>query len=374
MLSPKNTLFIPPFPDSLIVNEGGSSKITFEKGKTYRIRIINFSALAGAMVTFQDHPMKVIMQDGSYITPTYADQLRLSAAQRYDVILTANDDDEGNYPFLIALDINADYTNPHATPLPISWPHNETGYLVTDPSAPTTAVDVVSVFNVADDSTFTDLNDTIGALGPITQTIQLDFNFCLDSNDIPRACFNGKSYVEQDVPTLYSVATTGTYNTNPIVYGQVNPFIVEKGNIVEIVVNNLDAANHPFHLHGHQFQVIERPASGEGKWPGSTNATDHPASKDVVNVNGNSYVVLRFAADNPGVWLFHCHIEWHVEMGLTATIIEGPEELRGLQIPEDHIDVCKRQGSPYEGNAAGNTVNYTDTSGMKLVDSPEYTG
>lgn len=373
MLQPNNTLFIPPFPDSLIVNEGGSSKITFEKGKTYRLRLINFSALAGVMVTFQDHAMKIIMQDGSYITPTYANQLRLAAAQRYDVILTPNADDSGNYPFLIALDTNADYLNADATPLGISWNNNQTGYLVLDPSAPTTAVDVVSVFDPVDDSTFTNL-DHAPALGPVTQTIQLDFNFCFDSNDIPRACFNGKPYVDQDVPTLYSVATTGTYNTDPIIYGQVNPFIVEKGSIVELVVNNLDAAIHPFHLHGHQFQVIERPASGAGQWPGYTNAPAHPASKDTVNVNGNSYAVIRFAADNPGVWLFHCHIEWHVEMGLTATIIEAPEELRSLQIPQSHIEVCKLQGEPYEGNAAGNTVNYTDTSGMNFVNPPVYTG
>jgi iron transport multicopper oxidase len=36
--------------------------------------------------------------------------------------------------------------------------------------------------------------------------------------------------------------------------------------------------------------------------------------RDVIAVNGNSYAVLRFKADNPGVFLFHCHIEWHVGM------------------------------------------------------------
>lgn len=374
MLQPSNTQFIPPFPDSLIVNEGGSSLITFEKGKTYRIRIINFSALAAAMINFQDHPMKIIMQDGSYITPASADQVRVDAAQRYDVLLTSNLNDTGNYPFLVALDINADYTNPSATPQPISWNYNDTGYLVTDPSASTTSTDVISAFNVVDDSTFTSL-DLSGVLGPVTQTIRLDFNFCFDNNSIPRACFNGKPYVDQTVPTLYSVATTGDANTNPIIYGQINPQIVEKGAIVELVVNNLDVALHPFHLHGHQFQVIERPASGAGTWPGTTTAVSaNPASKDTVVVNGDSYAVIRFEADNPGVWLFHCHIEWHVEMGLTATIIEAPEELRGLQIPQDHVDVCKVQGSPYEGNAAGNTVNYTDTSGMKFVNPSVYTG
>lgn len=376
MLQPSNTLFIPPIPDSIIVNEGGSSNIPVEKGKTYRIRIINFSALASAMINFKDHTMKIVMQDGSYITPAYAQQIRVTPAQRYDVLLTPNVNDTGNYPFLVALDINPDYTRPGVSPLPVTWNYNQTGYLLTDPSAPATSTDVISAFNVIDDSKFSNLNHKQAALGPVTQTIQLDFNFCFDNNSIPRACFNGKPYVDQDVPTLYSVATTGTANTNPIVYGQVNPFIVAKGAIVELVVNNLDVATHPFHLHGHQFQVISRPASGAGTWPGSGAVTvsAYPASKDTVAVQGNSYAVIRFAADNPGTWLFHCHIEWHVEMGLTATIIEAPEEMRGLAIPGDQIEVCKAQGLPYRGNAAGNTVDYTNTSGMNFVNPAVYTG
>jgi len=84
-------------------------------------------------------------------------------------------------------------------------------------------------------------------------------------------------------------------------------------------------------------------------------------------VNGGSYVVLRFQAENPGVWLFRCHIEWHVIMGLTATIIEAPEELRGLTIPDDSLAACKAQNIPTAGNAAGNTKNLTDMTGANTV-------
>lgn len=373
MLSPNNTGFIPPTPDSVILNEGGSNQIPFETGKTYRIRMINFSALTAAMITFQSHAMRIIMQDGAYINEVDADQVRLDCAQRYDILLTSDDNTTGNYPFLVALDYNKDFTNPNASPAPISWNYNETGYLVVDSSQSMTAVNVVDAFSPIDDSKFTDLNGN-EPCGPVNQTIQLDFNFCFDNNSIPRACFNGQSYVDQIVPTLYSAATTGDDNTNPIVYGAVNPFIVETGQVVDLVVNNLDTAIHPFHLHGHKFQILARPPSGTGKWPGTTDEPENPAYKDTVSINGNSYAVLRFEADNPGVWLFHCHVEWHVEMGLTASIIEGPDELRGLQFPDDHIEACRIQGKPYEGNAAGNTDNYTDTSGILYVDAPTYTG
>jgi iron transport multicopper oxidase len=181
-----------------------------------------------------------------------------------------------------------------------------------------------------------------------------------------RSLFNNITYVTQKVPSLFTAFTTGVDNSNPIVYGDVNPFVVSKDDIVEIVVNNFDEAIHPFHLHGHQFQVLSRPASNAGAFPG-LNAYDsflgNPMQRDTITVNANSYVVLRFKASNPGVWLFHCHIEWHVVMGLVATIIEAPEELRGGVIPDDHQAICRQQNIPLAGNAAGNTQNFLDLSG-----------
>lgn len=61
-------------------------------------------------------------------------------------------------------------------------------------------------------------------------------------------------------------------------------------------------------------------------------------------------------------------------MGLTATIIEAPELLRGMTFPADHLNNCKLMDLPSAGNAAGNTVNYTDTTGFITVPNPNYTG
>lgn len=373
MLQPNNRDFSPPKPDSIILNEGGSNVVAVQPGKTYRFRLINFSALANAMIDFKSHSVKVIMQDGSYVKEVKAKQLRLAAAQRYDVLLTPNTNGTGNIPFLVALDTNADFQDPAANSDGITWNYNQTGCLMLDPSRSTSSVDVVHTWAPFDEA---DFQNPYGesALGPVTQTVQLDFNFCFNNYSIPQACFNGQPYVDQLVPSLYTAATTGVYNTDPVVYGGVNPVIVEKGAIVNLVVNNLDRSVHPFHLHGHQFQLLERAPSGAGRWPGTTKVPEFPASKDVVIIQGSSYAVLRFQADNPGVWLFHCHIEWHVEMGLTATFIEAPEQLRGLQFPKDQIAACKRQGIPTTGNAAGNTLDYTDTSGMRFENSPTYTG
>lgn len=88
--------------------------------------------------------------------------------------------------------------------------------------------------------------------------------------------------------------------------------------------------------------------------------------RDTILVRPNGHLVLRFRSDNPGVWLFHCHIEWHVASGLIATIIEAPlsvqRQLDG-KIPQDHWDVCRAASVPTQGNAAGNTKHLDDLSG-----------
>ncbi|KAG7134218.1 Multicopper oxidase PfmaD like protein [Verticillium longisporum] len=317
MLSPNNTQHTPPLPQAVLVNDGAGSHYPFVKGKTYRFRIISFAAFAGFMIHFDSHDMNVIMND---------------------VVSTATT-------------------------------------LIMFPEKPLRE-DIVSKWRPSDDSHFESPDGPDSILPSPDQTIVIDFTTCFDSNGIPRSCINQKPYIEQKVPTLYTAVTTGDFNTDPAVYGQVNPFIVSAGSIVDIVVNNHDVAIHPFHLHGHHFQILRRPSSGTGDWPGANRArlNNNPPYRDTVSVMGNSHAVLRYKADNPGVYLFHCHIEWHVEMGLTATIIEAPEVLRELSIPQDHLEICKSEGIPTSGNAGGNSEDPLDTSNFNSVPPLVYNG
>lgn len=92
-----------------------------------------------------------------------------------------------------------------------------------------------------------------------------------------------------------------------------------------------------------------------------------------------------------GIWLFHCHIEWHVSSGLMATLIEAPLDLQRqlslttpstpsidnnnndsalTSIPSSHLEACAKQGVPVTGNAAGNTVDLLDLTGENLPPGP----
>jgi iron transport multicopper oxidase len=136
-----------------------------------------------------------------------------------------------------------------------------------------------------------------------------------------------------------------------------------------------DSGKHPFHLHGHNFQAIARSDEEAGVFdPTNSSYTNYPTvpmRRDTFVLKPDGFIVLRFRADNPGVWLFHCHIEWHVDQGLVATMVEAPLEIqKSLTIPQNHIAACQAGGVPYAGNAAANTVDLLDLTGANVAPGP----
>ncbi|RIA81566.1 multicopper oxidase, partial [Glomus cerebriforme] len=88
---------------------------------------------------------------------------------------------------------------------------------------------------------------------------------------------------------------------------------------------NNNFATHPFHMHGHLFAVIFIGEQGQIPDKSKYN-TKNPIIRDTVSLPGNGFLVIRFIADNPGIW--HCHIEWHVELGMVMTFVELPNILK----------------------------------------------
>ena len=90
-------------------------------------------------------------------------------------------------------------------------------------------------------------------------------------------------------------------------YPNVPMYMVAEGDVVAFRVTNNSGEVHPMHLHGHHALVLARngqPATGSPWWVDSLNVE-----------NGESYdIVLR--ADNPGIWMDHCHNLPHAREGL----------------------------------------------------------
>jgi FtsP/CotA-like multicopper oxidase with cupredoxin domain len=77
-----------------------------------------------------------------------------------------------------------------------------------------------------------------------------------------------------------------------------------------IEMTNATAFDHPIHLHGHSFRVISRNGA----------PTRHREWQDTVMIAPTERVEIAFVADNPGEWMFHCHILEHQAAGMMGVI------------------------------------------------------
>lgn len=68
------------------------------------------------------------------------------------------------------------------------------------------------------------------------------------------------------------------------------------------------------------------------------NPYKRPPYKDTVIHPGPGYVKLRFRANNPGYWLFHCHMDWHLSIGMAVMIQVG--EVHEMRKPPDNFPRC----------------------------------
>ncbi len=81
-------------------------------------------------------------------------------------------------------------------------------------------------------------------------------------------------------------------------------FHLERGKRYRIHMRNASDDIHPIHLHRHSFEL--------------TNLAGQPTAgimKDVVMLGGYQETSIDFVADNPGMTLFHCHQQLHMDFG-----------------------------------------------------------
>jgi FtsP/CotA-like multicopper oxidase with cupredoxin domain len=87
-------------------------------------------------------------------------------------------------------------------------------------------------------------------------------------------------------------------------------FTFQLGRTQVLAIRNDTAFPHPMHLHGHSFRLLSRngrPVRGQ-PW------------LDTVLLEADDRVEVAFVADNPGDWLFHCHVLEHMQAGMSAVV------------------------------------------------------
>lgn len=140
---------------------------------------------------------------------------------------------------------------------------------------------------------------TIGGINRISSTLP-HISLLTQTNDIDESIYCNKTSLLERC------------NGEDICYC-VHRLKVKFNSTVELVILDESAevgpVNHPFHLHGFAMFVMamgqdpEKPATDNSETIGKT----FPL-KDTISIPSKGYTILRFRADNPGFWLFHCHM------------------------------------------------------------------
>ncbi|MEU2421716.1 multicopper oxidase family protein [Streptomyces sp. NPDC007851] len=233
-------------------------------GERIRIRIINAGSETAFRVALGDHPMTITHTDGYPVQHRRTDALLVGMAERYDVLVTAKD---GVFP-LVALAEGKKGKG-------VAILRTDKGRNLPAPDARPDELDreivparrLLPAESVAMDDRRPDRDLRIR----ITGTMQrYDWGF------------DHKAY---DVRERHTVRA---------------------GERVRLTLVNATDMWHPMHLHGHTFSVTGISSTG--------------ARKDTTIVLPHRKLVLDFDADNPGLWMLHCHNQYHSESGMMTVL------------------------------------------------------
>jgi FtsP/CotA-like multicopper oxidase with cupredoxin domain len=95
-------------------------------------------------------------------------------------------------------------------------------------------------------------------------------------------------------------------------YPKTDPIVVQEGRRYRLKFDNQSDEDHPVHLHRHTFELVS--VAGQ---------RTAGVRKDVVVVPRRKVVEAEFVADKPGLTLFHCHQQLHMDYGFMALVKYG---------------------------------------------------
>lgn len=155
--------------------------------------------------------------------------------------------------------------------------------------------------DAADSGASSPVDEAFAALGPVTAEGEL---------------------VLDRMPRFVGGAPTYAYTVNGRVFPHIDPVEVREGDVVKLTVVNRGFDVHPMHVHGHHVLVLSRdgvPATGTPLW------------LDTVDVRPGEVWEVALVADNPGIWMDHCHDLSHAAAGMMMTLA-----YEGVTTPFEH--------------------------------------
>ncbi|KAI1111499.1 multicopper oxidase-domain-containing protein [Nemania sp. NC0429] len=355
--------FVPPKSENVLFNGtninpagtgGNYSRITLTPGKRHRLRLINPSVEHNYQVSIVGHDMTVIATDLVPVNAFTTSNVFLGVGQRLDVTIDASKK-PGNYWMNVTMPADnlcgSSYNlMPAAVVQYATVPHG----LPTDPGT------IPPNPGCRDSLDYVPVVRRQAPLDQFTFSAKNKLDVSLDQElPVIWRVNNSAINVTWDRPILdYVLKGNTSYPVSD------NVVIVDQKDVWTFwVIENLSNVPHPMHLHGHDFVVLGASATDAGPFTAADKAKlrgSNPTRRDVTMLPGNGWLVLAFRADNPGNWLFHCHIAWHVSSGLSVDFLE--------RVSEQKKQISSADAAAFSKNCAA-WRNYFDNSGLIKIDS-----
>ncbi|KAF3970734.1 hypothetical protein ACB098_11G026200 [Castanea mollissima] len=329
--------------------------LTVVPGKTYRLRIASLTSLSALSFEIEGHNMTVVEADGSFVEPFVTKNLYINSGETYSVIVKADQDSKRNY-WITTNVVGRKPSTPTGLGIFNYHPNHHYKYPTTEPTTGPFWNDTAS--KLAQSRAIKAHHDYVTAPPPTSDRVIVLLNTQNLVNGIYRWSLNNISLSLPLTPFLVSLKHnfTDTFDQNPPpdtydvenydIYSVAenknatssNPiYRIDFNTTVDIILQNANTMSnatsetHPWHLHGHDFWIL---GYGDGKFnitkdPKSYNLAN-PIMRNTVPLYPYGWTALRFRADNPGVWLFHCHIESHFYMGMGVVFEAGIDKVGNL--------------------------------------------
>ncbi|BAS94385.1 putative laccase-11 [Oryza sativa Japonica Group] len=376
-----------PGPTYNCSSSNDTFKLRVRPGKTYLLRLINAALNDELFFGVANHTLMVVQADASYVKPFAATALVISPGQTMDVLLTAAANNPPSRSFAIAV---APYTNTVGTfdnttavavleyygaatsaaalrslPLPSLPAYNDTGAVANFsasfrslasaqyPARVPRTVDRHFFFAVGlgADPCQSPVNGT--CQGPNNTRFAASMNnvsFVMPRTSLLQAHYqrryNGVLAANFPAAPRTPFNYTGTPPNNTFVTHGTRVVPLSFNTTVEVVLQDtsiLGAESHPLHLHGYDFYVV---GTGFGNYDASNDTAKYnlvdPVQRNTISVPTAGWVAIRFVADNPGVWIMHCHLDVHLSWGLSMAwlVNDGPLPNQKLPPPPSDIPMC----------------------------------
>ncbi|KAG4979684.1 hypothetical protein AAZX31_12G058200 [Glycine max] len=365
--------------------ETDTFRLKVKPGKTYLLRLINAALNDELFFSIANHTLVTVEADATYVKPFESEIIVIGPGQTSNFLLKTKPE----YPNVNFLMLARPYFTGMGTfdnstvagileyKKPLVAPKNTIPTL--KPSLPAIN-DTSFVANFS--SKFLSLNtDKYPAKVPQTVDKSFFFTIGLGTSPCPKnqtcqgpnnsskfaASMNNISFTLPSIALLqqhfFGQANNGIYTTDfpamplmPFNYTGTPPnntrvsngtktVVIPFNTRVQVVLQDtsiLGAESHPLHLHGFNFYVV---GQGFGNFnpntdPPKFNLVD-PVERNTVGVPSGGWVAIRFLADNPGVWLMHCHFDVHLSWGLRMAWIVEDGKLPNQKLPPPPADLPK---------------------------------